>query len=147
MSPANSPHLTQSRKFSMSSPLMYVAVGSVVMTYYGLKNYSSSPWWIIPISLALFLAWNGYRILIYERYLNPLCRIPGPKVSIASTVVILGPLALGRVSSARARRTWASTAPMASAISQSDWLRHISWIILYPSSHADIRRHYSAHYY
>jgi hypothetical protein len=65
---------------SMSSPLILVAASSVLVTF-ALKKFGSSPWWIIPIHLALFLAWNGYRILIYQRYLNPLSRIPGPKVS------------------------------------------------------------------
>jgi hypothetical protein len=67
----------------MSSPLILVAAGSVLVTYYGLKKFVFSPWWMIPIYLALFLTWNGYRILIYQRYLNPLSRVPGPKVSAA----------------------------------------------------------------
>ena len=64
----------------MSSPLILVATGSVVVTYYGLVKLASSPWWVVPIYVGLFLAWNGYRILIYQRYLNPLSHIPGPKV-------------------------------------------------------------------
>ena len=33
----------------------------------------------IPILVAYFLAFNGYRMLIYERFINPLSRLPGPK--------------------------------------------------------------------
>jgi len=143
---ANTTHLTQNGKGSMSSPIIVVVAGSVVVTYYALKKLASSPWWIIPIYLALVLAWNGYRILVYQRYLNPLSRIPGPKVSDLSAVIILGTLALGRVSSTRAGGAWAGTASMGPGVSQSDRLRHVSWIILYPSSHADIQHHYSAYY-
>jgi len=63
----------------MSSSLILAAATSVVMTYYVLKV--SSPWLMIPIYLAVFLAWSGYRIIIYQRYLNLLSRLPGPKVS------------------------------------------------------------------
>ena|SRR5271170_149991 len=63
----------------MSSPLILVGAGSVLVTY-GLKPFDFSPWSIVPIYLVLFLVWNGYRTVIYERYLNPLSRIPGPKV-------------------------------------------------------------------
>ena len=64
----------------MSSPLILAAAGSVLVTY-GLKKFDFSPWWIIPFYLGVFLVWNGFRILIYQRYLNPLSRLPGPKVS------------------------------------------------------------------
>ena len=74
------PHLKQNGTFSMSSPLILAAAGSVLVTY-GLKKFDFSPWWIIPLYLGVFVAWNGYRILIYQRYLNPLSRLPGPKVS------------------------------------------------------------------
>ena len=74
------PHLTQNGTFSMSSPLILAAAGSKLFRY-GLKKFDFSPWWIIPLYLGAFVAWQGYRILIYQRYLNPLSRLPGPKVS------------------------------------------------------------------
>jgi hypothetical protein len=64
----------------MSSSLILVAAGSKLFTY-GLKKFDFSPWWIIPLYLGALVAWKGYRILIYQRYLNPLSRLPGPKVS------------------------------------------------------------------
>ena len=120
----------------MSSSLILLATSSVAIICYVLKF--SSPWLIIPIYLAVFLGWNGYRILIYQRYLNPLSRLPGPRVSLLLQVITVGTLALGRVSNPPAGRTWTSTSPMAPAISQSYRICHISWIILHPSSHADI---------
>src|ERR1700685_1746033 len=73
-------HLTQNGTLSMSSPLILAAAGSKLFTY-GLKKFDFSPWWIIPLYLGALVAWKGYRIVIYQRYLNPLSRLPGPKVS------------------------------------------------------------------
>ena len=44
------------------------------------ERYGYSWIYAIPILVAYFLAFNGYRMLIYERFINPLSRLPGPKV-------------------------------------------------------------------
>ena len=37
--------------------------------------------WAVPLFIALFIAFQAYRMLIYERFLSPLAKLPGPKVS------------------------------------------------------------------
>ena len=55
--------------------IQILAVGvTVVAKAFG--GYSL--WWLIPNFILLFLAWNAYRMLIYERYLNPVSKLPGP---------------------------------------------------------------------
>jgi len=64
----------------MPTPLVLLAAGAVLVTY----CLASSPSWMLLFFSGWFLAWNGYRILIYQRFLNPLSCIPGPKVSMIS---------------------------------------------------------------
>ena len=80
----------------MTSPSKLIAASTAVITY-GLKEkFGVSLWYSIPIYIVFFLAWNGYCMLIYERYFNPLSRLPGPKVRpSSSTVVTSGTLVLG----------------------------------------------------
>jgi hypothetical protein len=60
---------------------MITAGLAALLTYLVRQQYGTSWLWSVPIFVALFLAKSGYRILIYERFLNPLSRLPGPKVS------------------------------------------------------------------
>lgn len=53
---------------------------AAVITYFLRQQYGSSWLWAVPIYFALFVAVSGYRILIYERFLSPLARLPGPMV-------------------------------------------------------------------
>ena len=64
----------------MPTPFVLRATGAVLVAY----CLASSPLWILLFCLGWFLAWSGYHILIYQRFLNPLSRIPGPKVSMMS---------------------------------------------------------------
>ena len=51
------------------------------LTAFVLRERHGCSWlYAIPILAAYFLAFNGYRMLIYERFINPLSRLPGPKV-------------------------------------------------------------------
>jgi hypothetical protein len=57
---------------------------TATLTTFVLKRYLGCSWWYaVPIFIAFFITWNAYRILIYERYLSPLARLPGPKVALA----------------------------------------------------------------
>src|SRR6202035_2766543 len=64
----------------MSSPPKVLAV-IATLTCYGLHEKLGSSWlFAIPIWLGFFLVWGCYRMFIYERYINPLSQLPGPKV-------------------------------------------------------------------
>jgi hypothetical protein len=62
------------------SALQVIAIGSVLTTCV-LKQQLSSAWgWVVPIFFTFFVVYNGYRMFIYERFLNPISGLPGPKV-------------------------------------------------------------------
>jgi hypothetical protein len=37
--------------------------------------------WSVPVFIGFFIATQVYRMLIFERFLSPLTKLPGPKVS------------------------------------------------------------------
>jgi len=38
--------------------------------------------WSLPVFIAFFIATQAYRMLIYERFVSPLTKLPGPKVQL-----------------------------------------------------------------
>jgi len=50
----------------------------------------------ILLYLIYSLVDHGYRMFIYERFLNPLSKLPGPKVLFVLAVLTVGTLVLGR---------------------------------------------------
>jgi len=44
-------------------------------------SHGISWWYAILLYMTFVLVFQGYRILVYQRFLNPLSRLPGPKVS------------------------------------------------------------------
>lgn len=75
------------------------SIASAVTTYILNRHYGGSWWWAIPIFITYLIGYNGYRMLIYERFLNPISRLPGPKVLYSQLYLVntLGTLALGRI--------------------------------------------------
>ena len=66
----------------MAYAMKLVALAAAATTY-GLKQSYKISWVLaVPIYFLYFLAWHGYRMLIYERFLSPLSRVPGPKVDL-----------------------------------------------------------------
>lgn len=43
-------------------------------------RYAYSYWSVILLPMAFMIAFRCYRILVYQRFLNPLSKVPGPKV-------------------------------------------------------------------
>jgi hypothetical protein len=37
--------------------------------------------WSVPVFIGFFIATQAYRMLIFERFVSPLTKLPGPKVS------------------------------------------------------------------
>jgi len=91
-----------------------IAIGSAIVTYVVHATYGLAYWWSIPIYGAIFIVYHGYRMLIYERFISPLSRLPGPKVVISISMLIIGTLVVWRISKYFERRTWSSTLKMAS---------------------------------
>lgn len=80
----------------MALPTM--AVIAVIAGATALHVSRGASWWYaILLQMTLVLAFQGYRILVYQRFLNPLCRLPGPKVPHVIALLTVGALVLGRV--------------------------------------------------
>jgi hypothetical protein len=60
--------------------IMKIAGLAAVITFLLRQQYGCSWLFAVPIFFAVFLGWHGYRMFIYDRFLNPLSRLPGPKV-------------------------------------------------------------------
>jgi len=75
-----------------------IALLSVGITYLLRRNYGYSWWWAIPLYFSMFVEFHMVRMLVYERYLSPLAKLPGPKVPRIFRVVIdVGTLVCGRI--------------------------------------------------
>ena len=59
-----------------------LAVFAVLVTYVLRLKFGCSWWYAIPLYFGFFLAYHGYRMLIYERFINPISKVPGPKVDV-----------------------------------------------------------------
>jgi len=64
------------------SPGKITALAAAVTVYALNQTCHLSLFWGLPLYALYFIAWHGYRMLIYERYLSPLTALPGPKVSL-----------------------------------------------------------------
>lgn len=83
----------------MASFLRVIAIGTTLVTFL-LNQRLGWSWWIaIPIYFGSLIAYNGFRILIYERFISPIAYLPGPKARHRRTILIEGTLAVGGVPS------------------------------------------------
>ena len=74
-----------------SPPLKLMAALALVTSFFLFKKFGSVWWWqaILLCLMSLLLIYNGCRMLIYERFLNPLSRLPGPKVLHADVTLLI----------------------------------------------------------
>lgn len=70
---------------------------AALITYFLRQAYGSSWLWAVPIYFTLNFVAEAYRILIYERFVSPLAKIPGPKVLHSEIQLMTGTLAVGRI--------------------------------------------------
>lgn len=66
-------------------PMKVLAVLAVLVTYVLRLKVGCSWWYAIPLYFGFFLAYHGYRMLIHERFINPISKLPGPKVDVLVT--------------------------------------------------------------
>lgn len=59
-----------------------LVVFATLVTYVLRLRLGCSWWYAIPLYIGFFLAYQGYRMLIYERFINPISKLPGPKVDV-----------------------------------------------------------------
>jgi hypothetical protein len=84
---------------------------AAAVTAYLLNNiYGYSYFIALPLFIVYFLTWGGYRVLIYQRLLNPLRNVPGPKVFLATSYV--GTLVAWTIPRYPSRGTWPGTLEM-----------------------------------
>ena len=60
-----------------------IALLSVGVAYLLRRNYGYSWLWVIPLYFSMFVEFHMVRMLVYERYLSPLAKLPGPKVLVS----------------------------------------------------------------
>ena len=54
--------------------------------------------WSVPVFIGFFIATQAYRMLIFERFVSPLTKLPGPGVcNRIRPVLITGTLVLGSI--------------------------------------------------
>jgi len=63
--------------FSLTRVLVLL---SLLTTYFLRRIYGYSWFWAIPLYYSLFIEYHLIRMLVYERYMSPLSKLPGPKV-------------------------------------------------------------------
>lgn len=69
--------------FAMALSSFQVIALVAATTTFVLKHYFGGSWWyVIPLFITFFITWNAYRMFVYERYLSPLARLPGPKAAL-----------------------------------------------------------------
>ena len=67
----------------MAFPTMAVTAVIAGATAHVLHASRGTSWWYaIPLHMIFVLAYQGYLVLVYQRFLNPLRRLPGPKVNV-----------------------------------------------------------------
>ena len=127
----------------MAGEILTIEILAVLVTVAAKAFWSASLWWVIPNFFALFLAWGAYRMFIYERYINPLSKLPGPKVRLSCNLQVngltttAGSLAVGTISNDSEGRTRRSTVEMATRVPKSNWLSCLSRPLLLSSDNAN----------
>jgi hypothetical protein len=62
------------------SPSKITAVAAAVTVYVLRRTHHVSLFWALPLYALYYIAWQLNRMVIYERYITPLAKMPGPKV-------------------------------------------------------------------
>jgi hypothetical protein len=99
----------------MAPVVKSIALASAVTAYFLNNVYGRSYFLALPIFIVYFLSWGGYRVLIYQRFLNPLRNIPGPQVLLGTSNI--GTLVARKIPRYPSRGTWPSTFEMDARIS------------------------------
>jgi hypothetical protein len=111
------------------------------------ERYGYSWFYTIPIFIGYFLAFHGYRMLIYERFISPIARVPGPKACPLSGVKLIpGSLATWRIRRNHKRRTRPSPPSLASTIPKSNWPHMLPRTILHSSNNANFQYSNPTHF-